>query len=308
MGPGKRKVAGVTKITLLDGSIGQELVHRAGDRPTPLWSTSVMLDRPELVRAVHGDYFNVGATIATTNTYSALRDRLRPEGLEDRFADLIETALREAEAARDAHGGGRIAGSLGPLRASYRPDLCPPEDEAAAAYSELVRLMEGRVDLFLIETVSSILQARGALAGCAGTKLPVWLSVSVDDENGTRLRSGEELSSLAPVMDEFRPDALLVNCSRPEAITSALTILKPLGLPIGAYANGFTRISDGFLQDRPTVDALSARKDLGPAEYADFAMGWVDAGATIVGGCCEVGPAHIAELARRLTAAGHKIV
>jgi S-methylmethionine-dependent homocysteine/selenocysteine methylase len=298
----------MTQITLLDGSIGQELVHRAGDRPTPLWSTSVMLDRPELVRAVHGDYFAVGATIATTSTYCVLRDRLRPEGLEDRFADLIETALCEAEAARDAHGGGRIAGSLGPLRASYRPDLCPPEEVAAAAYAELVQMMDRRVDLFLIETVSSILQARGALAGCAGTKLPVWLSVSVDDEDGTRLRSGEALSELAPVLEEFRPDALLVNCSRPEAIAAALAILKPLGLPMGAYANGFTQISDGFLEDRPTVDALTARKDLGPAEYADFAMGWVDAGASIVGGCCEVGPAHIAELARRLTAAGHTII
>lgn len=307
MGSGKRKAARVTQITLLDGSIGQELVHRAGARPTPLWSTSVMLDRPDLVRAVHGDYFAAGARVATTNTYSVLRDRLRPEGLEDRFADLIDAALREAEAARDAHGGGRIAGALGPLRASYRPDLCPPEDEAAATYAELVRLMAGRVDLFLIETVSSVLQARGALAGCAEAGCPVWLSVSVDDEDGTQLRSGEPLSDLALVLEHFQPDALLVNCSRPEAIDVALPILRPLGLPFGAYANGFSRISDGFLQDRPTVDALSARKDLGPEEYADFAMGWVDAGATIIGGCCEVGPAHIAELAHRLTAEGHEI-
>ena len=140
----------MSAITLLDGSIGQELVHRAGDRPTPLWSTSVMLEHPDLVRAVHGDYFAVGATIATTNTYAVLRDRLRPAGLEDRFADLIEAALDEAEAARAAQGGGRIAASRGPLGASYRPDLFPPEEEAAAAYGELVALMESRVDLWLI--------------------------------------------------------------------------------------------------------------------------------------------------------------
>jgi homocysteine S-methyltransferase len=57
-----------------------------------------------------------------------------------------------------------------------------------------------------------------------------------------------------------------------------------------------------------TVDMLSAREDLGPAVIADFAIGWVDQGATIVGGCCEVGPAHIAEIARRLTAAGYEII
>ena len=76
----------------------------------------------------------------------------------------------------------------------------------------------------------------------------------------------------------------------------------------GAYANGFTEISEGFLEDAPTVDALSQRTDLGPDAYADIAMSWVDQGATIIGGCCEVGPAHIAVLADRLRAAGYEIV
>jgi S-methylmethionine-dependent homocysteine/selenocysteine methylase len=101
---------------------------------------------------------------------------------------------------------------------------------------------------------------------------------------------------------------VLINCSRPEAVAAALEIIKGFGKPFGAYANGFTRISEGFLKDAPTVDALEQRTDLGPEAYADFAMGWVGQGATIVGGCCEVGPAHIAELARRLKEAGHEIV
>ena len=103
----------MTKITLLDGSIGQELVRRVGDRPTPLWSTSVMLERPELVRAVHSEYFQAGATIATTNTYAVHRDRLPFGNIEHKFEELIDTALAEAETARDAHGYGRIAASSG---------------------------------------------------------------------------------------------------------------------------------------------------------------------------------------------------
>jgi homocysteine S-methyltransferase len=79
------------------------------------------------------------------------------------------------------------------------------------------------------------------------------------------------------------------------------------GLPFGAYANGFTRITKAFLQDSPTVDALSARPDMTPELYADHVMTWIDMGATLVGGCCETGPAHIAEIARRLRAAGHEI-
>ena len=75
-------------ITILDGSIGQELVKRLGADPTPLWSTNVMLEDPDLVADVHLDYFKVGAEIATLNTYPVLRDRLRNNGIEDRFEAL----------------------------------------------------------------------------------------------------------------------------------------------------------------------------------------------------------------------------
>lgn len=298
----------MSDITLLDGSIGQELVKRAKGQPTPMWSTSVMLDQPETVEAVHKAYFDAGAMIATANTYAVHRDRLPMGGLEDRFEDLIDMALQGACAARDANGGGRVAGAMGPLGATYRTDKTPPAAEAAPLFAELVDLMRDRVDLFILETVASVDQARGGLMGCQKAERPVWLSVTVDDEDGTRLRSGEAVADLATVVAEFAPDAVLINCSRPEAIPAGLGILKTFGRPFGAYANGFTKISEGFLKDAPTVDALEERKDLGPEAYANLVMGWIDQGATIVGGCCEVGPDHIAELARRLKADGHHIV
>ncbi len=298
----------MTEITLLDGSIGQELVKRSGDKATPLWSTQVMIEHPELVRAVHDAYFAAGATVATTNTYAVLRDRLKRVGLEDKMGALTDVAVQAARDARDANGAGRVAGALGPLIASYRPDVCPAPGEAAEMYAEPVRLMQDNVDLFLIETMSSVEQAEGALQAATGHGVPVWLAVTVDDDSGSRLRSGEAVAELAPVVMRHAPEAVLVNCSRPEAISDALADVKGFGLPFGAYANGFTRITDGFLTEAPTVDALQARTDLTPAAYADFAMGWVDQGATIVGGCCEVGPDHIAELASRLVAAGHRIV
>ncbi len=89
---------------------------------------------------------------------------------------------------------------------------------------------------------------------------------------------------------------------------AALDIIAQAGLPYGAYANAFEQVTDDFLADKPTVDALSMRRDMTPTAYADHAMAWVDHGATIIGGCCEVGPAHIAEIATRLRAAGHIIV
>jgi homocysteine S-methyltransferase len=102
--------------------------------------------------------------------------------------------------------------------------------------------------------------------------------------------------------------AVLANCSAPEAMAAALAGLSRAGLPTGAYANGFTQITADFLKDAPTVASLEQRPDLGPARYAGFAMGWLDHGATILGGCCETGPAHIAALAGALRDAGHRIV
>ena len=298
----------MTDVILLDGSIGQELVRRSADRATPLWSTQVMLDHPDMVGDVHRDYFNVGATIATANTYAVHRSRLMRVGLEDQMPVLVNTALVQARAARDAHGSGRVAGALGPLLASYRPDLKPDIDEAAGKFAELVHIMDNKVDLFLIETVSSVQEAIGAMRGTAGTNKPVWLALSVEDDDGTRLRSGEPVEDMRQVIDEYKPDVVLINCTRPEAVAAALDIIKTFGLPFGAYANGFTKISDGFKADAPTVDALEQRTDLGPAAYSGFAMGWIAQGATIVGGCCEVGPDHIAQLARDIRAAGHSIV
>lgn len=287
-------------ITILDGGMGQELVARGGMPPTALWSTDVMRAKPHLVGEVHRDYFDAGAQIATANTYAIHRDRLVRAGAEAEFAGLHATALDQARAARAAHGTGLVAGAIGPLGASYRADLTPEHGAAVALYAEISTLHAPHVDLLICETITSLAQAEAVLEGALGHGVPVWLAFSVDDTDGTRLRSGEALADLLPLAG--RAAALLVNCSVPEVMPAALEILSRAGLPFGAYANGFTEISAGFLQDAPTVDALTSRKDMGPQEYADHVMGWIAQGATIVGGCCEVGPAHIAEIARRVTA------
>ena len=291
----------MTQITLLDGGMGQELVHRAGDRPTPLWSTQVMIDHPGLVAQVHRDFAAAGATIATTNTYAVHRDRLRATGLEGQFEELHSLALQEA---RDS-GAKRIAGSIGPLVASYQPDKHPDHDTAVPLYAEVAQILAPSCDLIICETVASVAHARAILQGAAAAGLPVWLSVTVDDEDGSKLRSGEPV---ADVLGLAGYDAICANCSAPEAIPQALSILATSGKPFGGYANGFTQITKDFLKANPTVDALSKRRDFTPAVYADHVMSWVDAGATIVGGCCEVGPPHIQAIADRLVAAGHEIV
>ena len=241
----------MSDITLLDGGMGQELIHRAGAKPTPLWSTQVMLDRPGLVGEVHQDYARAGATVATTNSYAIHRDRLRGgasnhyaadgqelANLEDQFETFMARALDEADTVR---GTSRIAGSIGPLAASYRADLHPDFDTAVPLYAEVARLLAPRVDLLLFETIPSIDAARACLAAGRQTDRPVWLSVTVDDEDGSRLRSGETVTDLAQIGAEA--DAMLVNCSAPEAIPAALDALAISGTPTGAYANAFETLT-----------------------------------------------------------------
>lgn len=298
----------MAQITLLDGGMGQELVARSGDAPTPLWATRVMIDHPGMVGAIHADYFAAGASVATTNTYAIHHDRLERFDLDHLFHALHLRALAEAHEARGAQARGLIAGSMGPLIATYRPEVTLPVAVAEPKYAEIARILGPHVDVILCETMASVEQAMGAAAGAQAAGRPVWLSVSVDDHDGTKLRSGEPVTDLAQVAARYPLAAVLANCSVPEAMADALAGLRTLGLPFGAYANGFTHISGNFLKDAPTVAELTHRHDLTPEKYADFAMEWVGMGATIVGGCCEVGPAHIRHLAERLRAAGHSIL
>ena len=294
----------MSNVIILDGGMGQELIHRYGEPPTPLWSTHVMMQKPDLVGAIHDDYFAAGANVATTNSYAIHRDRLQRHDeangtdFEKDFEALHVKACEIAAGSRDKNGKGMIAGSLGPLGFSYRPDLSFPPEEAAEVFGEVAKIHEPFVDVHLIETVSSIEHACGALLGVSVSSKPAWLAMTVADDDGTKLRSGEPLSDVKELIGEYKFEKLLVNCATPEAVDQAISVISDVSVPFGAYANGFTYINSDFTK-KETVDQLEARTDLDPNTYAEFCSRWVSKGATLVGGCCEVGPAHISELRRR---------
>lgn len=286
-------------MMILDGGLGQELVRRAGGA-TDMWALQAMLDTPQIVRDVHDEYFAAGAEMATTNTYMILPDRLEPKGYGDQLETLVRSACQMASDARDAHGSGVVSGSLGPLGFSYRPDIAPPAEQAAEVYARMARLHAEYVDVHQLETMASVEEGRGGLMGTSVTGKPVWVSFSVDDSDGTKLRSGEPLEDIFPLLEEFNPAAVMINCSMPEAVTQAMPILARAGIPFGACANGFTGIHPDFNSIHATADLLKARTDLGPDAYLAWARKWADAGATMIGGCCEVGPDHIRALAAGL--------
>ncbi|MBS3800761.1 MAG: homocysteine S-methyltransferase family protein [Thioalkalivibrio sp.] len=294
-------------VVLLDGGMGQELRRRSNRPASPLWSAQVMLDEPHLVTAAHHDFIDAGARVITINTYSATPQRLARDGNPEMFEPLHAAALEAAHKAREESGQEvRIAGCLAPLVGSYHPEVVPDDATCLRDYRRIVEVQAKGGDLFLCETMSLAREARAATLAAAESGLPVWVSFTVDDSDGTRLRSGEALAEAAREVVNAGAERVLVNCSVPEAVTVAMETLAKVGVPFGGYANGFTSVAP--LQPGGTVDALEARTDLDPAGYAKHALRWIEQGSTVVGGCCEVGPAHIAALAEGLTAKGYRLV
>ena len=296
----------MTRIVLLDGGMGQELVARSKNPPSPLWSANVMMHEPEIVEAVHRDYVDAGAKVLTLNTYSATPERLARDASEDLFEPLQAKAI---EIARRARGDADVTlgGCLPPLFGSYHPENAPDFDVCLATYRRVVAQQKDAMDVLICETLSSVKEVKAAVQAGAESGKPVWCGMSARDEDGTLLRSGESVAEGAAAAKQAGAAAVAINCSWPEAVTQAMPALRETGLPFGGWANGFTNAA-GDLALGGTVDGMGVRTDLGPEQYADHVMGWVDAGATLVGGCCEVGPAHIAHLSKRLRDAGHEIV
>ncbi|MEP9396124.1 homocysteine S-methyltransferase family protein [Mesorhizobium sp. KR2-14] len=295
----------MTKVVLTDGGMGQELVRRSKGEPTPLWSAKVLMDEPDLVRGLHAEFIRAGARVITLNTYSATPERLEREGAPELFKPLQRRGIELAKAARDEAGDAAIAGCLPPLFGSYAPALTISYEKTLDIYRRVVAEQADHVDLFLCETMASADEARAAVTAATESGKPVWVSWTLADHGEPRLRSGESLAAANAALGDMPLAARLINCCRPEAVDTAFADLLALGGKVGAYANGFTAVE--ALKHGGTVDVLHARHDLDPAAYADFAIGWAKRGASIIGGCCEVGPEHIAALRDRLVADGFEI-
>jgi S-methylmethionine-dependent homocysteine/selenocysteine methylase len=289
-------------VTILDGGISRELQRLGAPFRQPEWSALALIETPELVGEVHDLFAAAGADFITTNSYAIVpfhigEARFASDGL--RLADLCGQLARGVADKRDV----KVAASLPPVLGSYRPDLFDPE-EAHAILQVLIAGQSPYADLWLAETLSALAEAELIAALLADDVRPLWLSFTLQDEDGAApatLRSGESVADAAELAKAVGAKALLFNCSKPEvmdaAVTAAKTALAGTDIAIGVYANGFGEEDEGVAANE-VIRAI--RKDLQPPRYLDWAQTWVASGATIVGGCCGIGPDHIATLARGL--------
>lgn len=298
-------------ITLLDGGFSRELVRCGAELRQPEWSAGALLDCPDAVRKAHEAFFRAGAEIATTSNYAVVPYHIGEERFAQRGRELADMAGRLAREAKintlDQRPNARIAGCLPPACGSYLTDRFDP----VRARTILAPLVEGllpHVDFWLAETMSSLLEIQITAEATAGTGKPLWISCSLfDDDHGESdrppmLRSTEHLDDAISLAVDLGAEAVLFNCSMPEvmepAILTAKQRLEEFGkpLPIGVYANAFvTKAGDGEANE----GLSEMREDLNPAGYLDWTDRWIEAGASLIGGCCGIGSEHIAALFRR---------
>ncbi len=290
-------------VKILDGGMGGELIKRGHAQRSGLWSAQALLDAPAAVVQLHREYIDAGADIITTNTYSTVPSYLEKGGLAHRFAELTAQA---AGLAREAASGSDVlvAGALPPLSESYRPDLVPQDEVARPLYAELAAALEPFVDLFFCETMSCARESFNAAsaaiqAGSRGRQQPVYVSWTLDDEPGTGLRSCESIADAVAALSDLEIAGFLVNCARPECIAIALSDLRKVtGVPIGCYANRMESVPEGWTLDNEI--RIAYRDDLSAALFSQWGRRSVAAGASIVGGCCGIGPSDIAALSRAI--------
>lgn len=291
---------------VLDGGMGRELRFRGVETLSTIWSANALLVAPEVVRAVHADYIAAGAQVITTNSYALVPFHI---GAARFAADGQMLADRAGRVAREVAGEAvnatvRVAASLPPVCGSYRPDLYDAQ-QARATLAPLIAGLAPHADLWLAETLSALEEARTIAALLADDTRPLWLSFTLDDGSAdcarqARLRSGEPVGQAVELALECGAGAILFNCSQPEvmeaAVRQAAQAMAQAGrtLPIGVYANAFPP-QDPDATANETL--LPIREDLDPAGYLTWVEAWLAAGASIVGGCCGIGPEHIGAIA-----------
>lgn len=282
-------------MLISDGGLATELEARGHDLSDPLWSARLLADDPQQIVAVHAAYFRAGATIATTASYQASFAGFAARGIPREGAvALLRRSVELAKTARDASGADDlcVAASVGPYGAALA-DGSEYRGRYGLSVAALTRwhrprlevLANAGADVLALETVPDVDEAEALVNLVRSVGVPAWLSYTID---GTRTRAGQPLAdafAVAAGVDEIV--AVGVNCCAPDDVLAAIEIAD-VGKPIIVYPNSGER--------------WDGRRWRGPSRFSpELAVDWVTAGARIVGGCCRVGPADIAEVRRACT-------
>jgi 5-methyltetrahydrofolate--homocysteine methyltransferase len=318
------KEAVAKRILIIDGAMGTMLQARKlteghyrgtrfADHGTDLRGNGDVLNLtlPDVVREIHAEYLAAGADMIETNTFGATHIAQEDYGLAQHAREMNVAAARIARQAADAASSPErprfVAGALGPTprTASISPDVNDPGarntdfDALRAAYLEQASgLLEGGVDLFLVETIFDTLNAKAAIFALdelmeqTGERLPVIISGTVTDASG-RILSGQTVQAFWHSVRHARPIAVGLNC----ALGAAL--MRP-------YIEELAKVAgDTWISCYPNAGLPNPMSETGFDETPEVTGSLLEEFAragflNIAGGCCGTTPQHIGEIARRL--------
>src|SRR5262244_1184720 len=279
------------EVLLADGAMGTLLTSR-GAIPEQARSPLNLSD-PDAVREVHDDYVDAGARILTTNTWDANRVKLTAH----EWADSLEKINREGvRLAREAASGELVfvAGSIGPLGALVKPYGTLTLAQVREIFEEQARiLLEAGVDLILLETFGSLLEAAEAVRAARSLSAEVPIVAGMTFLSDGRTAFGESASHALATLAMAGADAVGMNCTLgpqethdvfsklPASITVPLSVMPNAGYPSVVHGRNVYLSSPDYL--------------------SDYARAFAESGAAIIGGCCGTTPEHIRAMARALS-------
>ncbi len=296
-------------VVLFDGATGTELAKYelgpadfGGERTEGLMEM-LLFHRPEVVAQVHATYFEAGAEVVETNTFRGNRVSLAEFGVADRALEInrraAEIARRVADRVADDTGRPRfVAGAMGPTGKLPTMEEDMTFEDIAEVYAEQARgLVEGGVDLLLLETQQDLLELKAAIQGiwrtfrALGQRVPIQAQVTLDVHG--RMLTGPSVEAALATLAALPVDVIGLNCSTgPEEMRGAVRRLLALTQhPVSVLPNaGMPASVDG-----------RAVYHMAAEPFADALATFVEWGVRIVGGCCGTGPAHIRQIAAALT-------
>jgi S-methylmethionine-dependent homocysteine/selenocysteine methylase len=287
---------------ILDGGTGTDIQRRGAPMSGETWCAEVNLTHPDIVRAVHEDYIRAGADIITANTFASSALSFNHYGRDD---DLLKIDATAVAIAKQAAAGTpvAVAGSVSTMR-PVEPgtdrtlkDREWPEAQARDLFRRKVEnLKRAGVDLLMMEMMRDVDYSVYATEAAIDKGLPVWVGISVERGEGGKLvgfgREDQVFDDVAKGLATTKPAVISIMHTAPNDTDEALqTLRKYWDGPIGTYPeSGYFKMPDWQF-----IDIIS------PEELVSKSRAWQAQGATIFGGCCGVGPDHIAALAKEFT-------
>jgi len=277
--------------TLLDGGLATALEDLGNTFTSELWTGELLKSAPDQIREAHTAFVKAGAEIIITSTYQVSFPGCIAKGWTHQ--EVVNALNNSIQLARDAHSP-KVAASIGPYGAyladgsEYRGNYDATEEQIKEFHKERLEILIAcKPDYLAIETIPEIREARVLLQLLKdlNNTIPVWIAFSCKDD--LHLSSGESFRDAARISKELGADYVGINCTSPEVVTGLLESAEGYG-PFVVYPNAGRTWNEKLKRLEGATVKLSDQ----------HIQQWSECGATIIGGCCGIGPKEIAQVAR----------